>query len=194
VRGLALAAAVSAAGAALTGPVAASAQAAPAAVDTAQVTPGGAFLRALLVPGWGHASIGAHTRGGFYVATQSATTWMIVRTVSRLSAAKDVRDQRRARVAERLASAGITDPREVAEAQAADPAVQAALALVEARGQQFEDWLALGLFLAFLSGADAFVSAHLRDFPEPLGLELHPSRGGASVGVSLPLGGGRPRR
>jgi hypothetical protein len=157
------------------------------------VSPGGAFLRAILVPGWGHASIGEHTRGGFYFLTETASAWMVVRTRTRLNAAKDVRDLRRDEVRADLVARGVTDPAAIATAQNADEGVIAAESLVAARSQQFEDWLVLGIFMVFLSGADAFVSAHLRDFPEPVGLELRPVDGALEWGVTLPLGGRLPR-
>jgi hypothetical protein len=155
------------------------------------VSPGRAFLRAILVPGWGHASIGEHTRGGFYFLTETAAAWMVVRTRSRLNAATDVRELRLAEVRARLQAEGVDDPAAIARAQDRDDSVIAASSLVEARSQQFEDWLVFGIFFVFLSGADAFVSAHLRDFPDPLGFQLRPLEDALEVGVSLPLG---PRR
>lgn len=152
-------------------------------------TPGGAFLRSLLVPGWGQASIGSYTRAGFYVLAEATNAWMLVRTVTRLNDAQRVRDMREAEVAASLAAQGITDPAEVADAQDRDPLVDDARDLVEARSQQFEDWLALGIFTIFLSGADAFVSAHLKDFPEPvrIGFRAGPER--AEIGLSISIGG-----
>ena len=60
---------------------------------------------------------------------------------------------------------------------------------VDARGQQLEDWLALGLFLSFLGGADAFVTAHLKEFPGPLGLHVAPApSGGTAFTFKFPAG------
>jgi hypothetical protein len=170
------------------------AEAPEAAGAPTSVSPGRAFLRAILVPGWGHASIGAHTRGGFYFLTETASAWMVVRTRTRLNAAKDVRDFRLDEVQSALLARGVTDPVAIATAQQADESVIAANSLVEARSQQFEDWLVLGIFFVFLSGADAFVTAHLRDFPEPVGLELRPIGDGIEWGVTLPFGGAPTRR
>jgi hypothetical protein len=96
---------------------------------------------------------------------------MIMRTRGRLGEA-----QARATLRERvLRSAfeaeGLTDPLEIDQRLADDPALAGALRLTDARGDQQEDWVALGLFLLLLSGADAFVSAHLADFPEPIAVE-----------------------
>ena len=49
------------------------------------VTPSTAFLRAVLVPGWGHASIGSHTRAGFYFTLEATTTYGLLRTRTRLN-------------------------------------------------------------------------------------------------------------
>ena len=152
------------------------------------ISPGKAFLRAILVPGWGHASIGSHTRGGFYFLAETSSAWMVVRTRVRLNAAKSVRDLRLAEVRDRLAAEGITDLSEILLAQEQDDGVIAAESLVEARSQQFEDWLVLGIFFVFLSGADAFVSTHLKDFPQPVGVAFRPGENALEVGVSLPLG------
>jgi hypothetical protein len=162
------------------------------------VSPRGAFLRALAVPGWGHVAIGSFTRGGFYFVSESAAAWMMVRTRTRLNAAKEVEEFRRAEVTARLAAAGLTDQELLLEALANDSTIVAAGSLVEARSQQFEDWLVLGVFLAFFSGADAFVSAHLRDFPSPVGVAVTPLREGVEVQLRLPLNnrrrGSRPTR
>ena len=73
-------------------------------------------------------------------------------------------------------------------ALAADEDWASAEGLVQSREQQFEDWLALGIFTVLLSGADALVSSHLQDFPQvsaaPVG-----ATGRMEVRVTLPLGG-----
>jgi hypothetical protein len=153
------------------------------------ISPRGAFIRAVAVPGWGHASIGRFTRGAFYFFTETAAGWMMVKTRSRLGAAKAVEELRRDEVTRRLAADGITDPARVGTAQENDEGVAAAMSLVEARSQQFEDWLVFGVFMAFLSGADAFVSAHLRDFPDPVGIQPSPLPGRLDLQLSVPLGG-----
>jgi hypothetical protein len=157
-------------------------------------TPGGAFLRAVLLPGWGHASIGAYTRGGFYFAAETTAGFLLARTVRRLGAAKDARDLKEDRLRAQLLGAG--RPADSVDVLVqGDPEVARAQRLVRSRRQQMEDWAALGLFFVFLSGADAFVSAHLRDFPEPVTLDVVPAAGGAvGVGLSVPVGRRRPGR
>ena len=67
--------------------------------------------------------------------------------------------------------------------------------LVNARRQQLEDWIAFGAFLLFIGATDAFVSAHLRDFPEPLEprVELITTPAGVAASVGLSVGVGPPR-
>lgn len=140
--------------------------------DTVQVegvTPGGAFLRSVLVPGWGHAAIDSHLRGAFYAGAQGGIGWMLFRIHSRLNSADARVALIESDVRARLELDGITDPQEQEEALEADEDVARARGLVESRRQQREDWIALGIFFALLGGADAFVSAHLKDFPaEPV--------------------------
>lgn len=62
--------------------------------------------------------------------------------------------------------------------------------LVGAKRQEVQDWLVLWVFNHFFSGAEAFVSAHLQDFPKDLKIQAFPTSPtgrGVGVGVSLPL-------
>ncbi len=156
------------------------------------VSPGGAFLRSVLVPGWGHAVAGSYTRGGFYLVGQGMTTWMLFKTNARLDQAR-----RQALVAEREAEAriiagGATDPDSILALLDGDEAVLEARDLEGLRSQQWEDWLAVGIFLMVVGGADAFVSTHLADFPLPLTVETG-AEGIVEIGVSVPVGG-RPSK
>lgn len=49
------------------------------------LTPGGAFLRSLVIPGWAQAELGAPTRGAFYFLVEAFSLFMIARTQIRLS-------------------------------------------------------------------------------------------------------------
>lgn len=168
----------------------------PPAADSVQVqgdegvTPGDAFLRGLLIPGWGHASIGSYTRGGLYFAAETGTLWAFLRTRERLSEARERVDFREGIAIERLDAAGVTDPVAVADSLDLDPTVRRARSLVDAREQQRQDWVALGIFLVFLGGVDAFVSAHLQDFPQPVQADVRPlPNGRMEVGLRVPVGG-----
>ena len=167
-----------------TAPAPASAQQPP--VD---ISPRGAFLRALALPGWGHAAIGSYTRGGFYFAVQAATGYTFLRTRARLAEVRERVDFREAWLRARLAEAGVTDPAAVDAALDDDAELAELRALDDARAQQREDLIAFGIFVLFLSGADAYVSAHLSRFPEPLDVGARPLGDGRyeiAVRVALP--------
>jgi hypothetical protein len=168
----------------------------PPVVDPAQegpITPGGAFVRSLLLPGWGHLAVGSPTRGAFYIAAQTATGWMLWKSASRRRTALRFRRTELRSVEEEIRRGGVLDPDSVRVLAEGSERVERWDELVERRGDQVEDWVALGLFLVFLGATDAFVSAHLADFPEPLSLEVlpRPGGGGWEVGLRVPFG---PRR
>jgi hypothetical protein len=56
--------------------------------------------------------------------------------------------------------------------------------LLDSKKQEVEDWVVLWVFNHLISGAEAFVSAHLRDFPPDLKLRGIPS--GLAVSVPMP--------
>ena len=151
--------------------------------------PRGAFLRALAIPGWGHAAIGAHGRGGVYMGTQAVVTWMLLRTRSGINGARDLVAVRSAAIERELLAAGVDDPAQIESALEGDEGVARARGLEAARQQQFEDWLALGIFTLFLSGADAFVSAHLQTFPADVTVVPVGDEGRVDVGLRVPVGG-----
>ncbi|HSG07570.1 MAG TPA: DUF5683 domain-containing protein [Longimicrobiales bacterium] len=158
-------------------------------VQASGVSPRGAFLRAAAIPGWGHASIGSYKRAGFYFFTEGATAWSLVKTRRRVAEAEERVRFREGIVRADLAAEGVTDPEEIQTRLDDDKVLQDLLALEEARRQQREDWTALAIFLLFLSGADAYVSAHLKDFPAPIQVNVEPVGNGRidlSVGVKLP--------
>ena len=150
------------------------------------ISPRGAFLRSALIPGWGHTKVGSYVRGAFYFTTQSATAFMLFKTNTRMARAEDRTEMLEAALVDSLAAAGVTDLLEVEQALADDPEVADARGLVETRDEQREDWLALGVFLLFLGGADAYVAAHLADFPATVEIEPGP-QGGLEVAITVPL-------
>ena len=152
-----------------------------------QPTPAGAFLRGALIPGWGHTVSGASTRGAFYFGVEAANGWMLYKSIRRLRNARQRVTFIEGRVTSRLRSQGIVGETALAEALDADADVLRARTLVESREEQREDWIALTLFFLLVSGVDAFVSAHLQDFPEPLTLEPSQMSEGLEIGVSLPV-------
>ena len=54
---------------------------------------------------------------------------------------------------------------------------------VRLKRQEVQDWLVLWIFNHLFSGAEAYVSAHLRDFPADLQVRAFPG----GIGVSIPL-------
>jgi len=158
-------------------------------LEPLSVSPGGAFLRAVLVPGWGHVAIGSYTRGGFYFAFEAITAYTFFRTRARLSDARERAALRESVVRTRLAAAGVTDVDEIETALDADATLGGFRDLVDSRKGQQEDLVAFGIFLLFLSGADAYVSAHLGRFPEPIQVGVTPvasDRAEVSLRITLP--------
>jgi hypothetical protein len=153
-----------------------------------RITPGGAFLRSALVPGWGHTRVGAHGRGAFYFTVETVNAFLFFKTKSRLAKIKDQRALLEEVVTARLLTQGMEDPEEIEAALAEDPVVSDLRLREESRSEQLEDWMALGIFFLFLSGADAFVSAHLADFPAAVEIDPAPA-GGVEVGLSISVGG-----
>lgn len=166
----------------------------PEAVITAplpplDISPGGAFLRAVLVPGWGHAAIGSYGRAGFYFMLETATAYTLVRTRLRLSEARDRASFRESAVLAGLAREGITDPVEIQSLLDQDPFLGQINDLVESREGQQEDLIAFGIFLLVLTGADAYVSAHLARFPAPIEVDAAPTDDGRfEFGLSVGVG------
>jgi hypothetical protein len=147
------------------------------------------MIRAMLVPGWGHASIGSYNRGALYFLVEGATFWMFSKSRARLSEAQNRIGLRERVLTTDLAGEGITDPFEIQERLDQDEGLQELLGLEEARGRQREDWMAFGIFLMLISGVDAYVSAHLQDFPDPIEVNVQPVGQGrmeVSARVRLP--------
>jgi hypothetical protein len=150
---------------------------APASTSEAGgVTPTGAFLRSLVLPGWGQMAAGSPHRGAVYLAMEAGSVWMTVKSRQGLA---DVRREMA------LVEADGTLTAELREAR-----LTSLRTLRRERENQVEDWMAFAIFTAFLSAADALVAAYLQDFDEHLELGAQPD-GGVSVGVRFSLGGNR---
>lgn len=54
---------------------------------------------------------------------------------------------------------------------------------VELKRQEVQDWLILWIFNHLFSGAEAYVSAHLQDFPPDLRVQAFPN----GIGVTVPM-------
>lgn len=78
---------------------------------------------------------------------------------------------------------GVTAMMTLKAQQEANYLQQIGAANVGAKRQEVQDWLVLWVFNHLFSGAEAYVSAHLQDFPADLKIQAYP-RG---IGISLPL-------
>ena len=155
--------------------------------STGRPSPGGAFLRSVLVPGWGQAASGSYGRAAFYFLAQAGNVWMAYKTDSlRGTARRRQQMLEAAKTAELLR--GDVAPEAIEAELAADEGIEDIRLLATARDEQMEDWVVLLVFFTFFGGADAFVSAHLADFPAPLTVEpvAGPSGTAFEVGLSLP--------
>lgn len=135
-------------------------QTVPAVSQELEVSPTGAFFRSLVLPGWGQAYVGAPVRGAVYFGLTGGSLWMSYLT------RKQLQDARREQEWSRIGQEAETE-------------------FAISRERQFEDWVALTLFLMFFSGADAYVAAYLSDFDERIGVFPTPN-GALRMEFSLP--------
>lgn len=165
-------------------------------IPTGFPSPRAAFLRAVAVPGWGHVYSREYTRGAVYFTLQSTSWFMLVKTLRRLNDVQD-RDERltglamdsleAAMAADSLLAEQLSDPEAYEDALLTYPGLGNARSLVRARKQQRQDWITYTLFFTFAAGVDAYVTAHLKDFPADIiaqpGLD-----GSLNLGVGIPVG------
>jgi hypothetical protein len=141
---------------------------APATPDTippGAISPRGAFVRSLILPGWGQSELGAPVRGGIYFGLEAGSLWMLYKS------------DRRLREALRM---------ETVARETGALAPGARLPLVRDRLNQREDWITLSIFWLFFAGADAFVAAHFQDFDVRVGGTPLPD-GGVELRATVPL-------
>ncbi len=114
------------------------------------ISPTGAFLRSLVLPGWGQARLNRNVTGGLFVAFEGLAAAMIWKTQWQLEFAR------------------------------------ARNRFVNSKKQEREDWIVLLLFNHLVAAAEAYVSAHLYDFPAAL--HARPLPGGRQgLGLTIPL-------
>jgi hypothetical protein len=141
------------------------------------ITTRAAFIRGFLIPGWGHVGTESYFRGGMFVAAQTSAWWMVWKSMSQRTDARRLRETELSIAEDRLRVQGTVDPDSLSFLAAQDPALEPWDVLLERRGEQVEDWIFLSAFLALLGAVDAFVAAHLWDFPEALALGVGPGPG-----------------
>lgn len=131
------------------------------------ISPRGAFLRSLVLPGWGQSELGAPGRGGVYFLLETGSLWMVLKTNQKLGEARRL---------------------ETIARQTGEIGPQAKHPLVRDRENQREDWITLSIFWLFFSGADAFVAAHLQDFDVHVNAVPRPNGGGTELRATVPVG------
>jgi hypothetical protein len=131
-----------------------------------RISPRTAFIRSLVLPGWGQSSIGAPGRGAVYFALESGSLWMVYKSDQKLQESRRIDRLRR---------------------EEGTLAEGASSGLTRARRNEREDWITLSVFWLFFSGADAYVSAHLRGFDAHVEVQPAPT-GGAQLQVTVPVG------
>jgi hypothetical protein len=139
----------------------------PAEVEFTGISPRTAFVRSLVLPGWGQASVDSPLRGAVYFGMEAGSLWMLQKAHTRLRQARERDDL--------LRSVGLLGPTERSEDTAS-------------RRREREDWLTLAIFTLFFSAADAYVAAWLQDFDAEVGALPEPG-GGFRLQVGVPLGG-----
>ncbi|NNG17100.1 MAG: hypothetical protein HKM89_11530 [Gemmatimonadales bacterium] len=135
----------------------------PAAIDTGAtgeavddtlprrpVSPMGAFLRSLVLPGWGQAKLDRKLTGGIFIVWEGVTLGMSIKANHELGYLRRIGSSR-----------------------------------VDAKKQEREDWLILLAFNHLFAGLEAYVSAHLWDFPGDIRVRAEPGR--VTARLSIPL-------
>ena len=157
-----------------------------------RIAPGKALMRSLLLPGWGQFSVGAPKRGAFFVLTQGTSYYMLARTHSRLSDARDKHEAAREFARDSILALPDVDTTNLELKIDSVDAVIARNSLVNSRERQMQDWITYTIFFTLASGVDAFVAAHLADFP--VQIETQPQVNGAmDVKFTVPLPSRRRR-
>jgi hypothetical protein len=168
------------------------------------VSPRGAMIRSFALWGWGQGAVGSYFRGGVWFSMEASTVYMLFRTIGRLRTAQEfnrrvetfARDsldriiERDTSIVRRVLTPPVqedlTNPQTYEAAVSEAPGVATARKLVSARKQQRQDWVTYAIFFTLMSGVDAYVNAHLHDFPTTIATEARRD-GSLSISVQVPL-------
>ena len=112
------------------------------------ISPGGAFLRSLVLPGWGQSRLGRNVTGGVFLGFEAISITMVWKASWQLYYARERNKY------------------------------------VASHRQELQDWVVLLCFNHLMAGAEAYVSAHLWDFPAGLKMQALPD-GRTGVGASV---------
>lgn len=135
------------------------------------ISPKAAFLRSLVLPGWGQSSLRRSTAATVFSGAEVGSIYMV---------AKSRADLRQARALRGRDSISVGDP-SLGETVTRIPAVTDAL--INARRLHLEDWLAVLIFNHLISGADAYVAANLWDLPARVSIRHTPA--GTGIGAQF---------
>jgi Family of unknown function (DUF5683) len=173
------------------------------------MSPRGAFIRSMILPGWGQAAFDHHFRGGVYFAGWAGNWFMNFRNAVRLDDARSRFELRESQLRDSLIfsppapgappnpdsmravldSTNLLD--ETVRNDTGTGGADDLRKLVRAREQQREDWIAWTIFWILASGVDGYVTAHLSDFPATI--DVDPGRDGSlTLRVEVPFGPGGP--
>lgn len=172
----------------------------PPAADTMRkfISPRAAFIRSMLIPGWGQFSVGAEKRAVVFIGLQSASWFMLIKTLKKIGDARDIESERIGFVSDTLhalmardtAQARLLgDPIEFQRRIDEDTTVTGIRNVLNARKEQRQDWVTFTIFITMASAADAFVAAHLADFPGRISAEPR-ANGALQFKMTMPA----PRR
>ena len=167
------------------------------------ISPRAAFLRSLLIPGWGQGALDRGQIGAVFAVTEFVSIAMAVKSARELREARlfngdsIIIGYRPPDAQGAVIRNPITGELEAAICPRGSPFVDEAYAdstggaapircetrynaeLVRARRTHVEDWIALLLFNHLFAAADAFVAAHLWDLPARV--SVRPSGDGVAV-------------
>jgi len=139
----------------------------PTPADTLrpQVRPLPAFFRSLVIPGWGQAVLDRKLTTGLFLLWEGVTLGMTLKTSSEVRYLQDT------------------------EATRVEPGATTESPLLRSKKAEHQDWLVLLAFNHLFSGLEAYVSAHLWDFPADLQLRAMPMGppGRRGVAVAIPV-------
>lgn len=136
------------------------------------ISPRRAFLRSLLIPGYGQIALDRSVAAGIFAFVEVSALGMARRSALNL---RDAKRAPRDSIVDRyeidpLTGAPVIDP----VTGQPKPVAFRTVGLrerIKARRTHYEDWMAVLIFNHFLAAADAYVAAHLWDFPAKVALE-----------------------
>ncbi|HET7583279.1 MAG TPA: hypothetical protein VFK13_00080 [Gemmatimonadaceae bacterium] len=139
------------------------------------ISPGKAFLRSFLLPGWGQRTLGRTRATAIFAVVELGSLLMVAETKQRLDFAK--------RHGADSLFVGFALPPPDGTLPVPIFRNGPLVGFVELRRQQLEDWITIVAFNHLLSGADAFVAAHLWDVPGQF--SIVPTRDGTVLALSI---------